>query len=146
MKKKHILPNKPSALLRLAVGDAKKIERTPGYRLNMSVWHTGAGDNSDCEVCLAGSVMACTLKLDRTRSAGPGHADPGIEQKLNFINDMREGNLDAIENAVLFDDDGVKDKVNAIGRFISNHYNFGNDRAPWWVYLKAADRLEALGF
>lgn len=150
--KKQKLPNKPSALLRVAVADAKKIEQTPGYCLNMGSWHRAAADsfsyepNDACEVCLAGSVMACTLQANRNRSYDPEDFDQATSDKLRFIDDMRIGQLELLQNSVMFDDDNLKDRIAAVGDFISKHVRGDVDRAPWWIYLKAADRLEALGF
>lgn len=55
------LPNKPSKLLMLAMTDLEKVEADPRYKVNMSKWHE---PNGKCSVCLAGSVIAKTLKVN----------------------------------------------------------------------------------
>jgi hypothetical protein len=82
------LPKRPSALIRLAIADLKKAERTEGYRVDMNTWHDGAtlGETlydpatcitteteaaSPCVVCFAGSVMAFSLNAPQTRNTRP---------------------------------------------------------------------------
>lgn len=49
---------KPSALLRLALSDLRKVEQDPRYKVNMERWHYPDADG--CNVCLAGAVLAMT--------------------------------------------------------------------------------------
>lgn len=60
MGEKIELPDTLSGLLRLAVKDARAIEKTAGYRLNMSKWVWPASDGV-CEVCMAGAIMVRTM-------------------------------------------------------------------------------------
>lgn len=51
-------------LIREAIRDFQAILATPGYRVNMGVWHQpvlGADGNEYCETGLAGCVMAQSL-------------------------------------------------------------------------------------
>lgn len=55
------LPAKPSALIDLALDDLEWVEGNPKYRVAMGFfWHVPNG--KVCLVCLAGAVMAHTLK------------------------------------------------------------------------------------
>lgn len=63
------LPNKLSGLLELAVEDAQRCAALPDiYTLDMGNWHYGRrmriNGQIHCNVCMAGSVIAQTLKLD----------------------------------------------------------------------------------
>lgn len=60
------LPDKPSELIRLALNDLKKCEKSEDYIINMGVYHHYHGAIfGTCSVCLAGAVMAQTLKLPK---------------------------------------------------------------------------------
>lgn len=151
------LPKKPSALLRLAVKDAKRIQRTPGYRLEMGTWHSpsstliGVDGKRLCEVCLAGSVMVCSLGVDESRYVDPHSFDPEVRDKLFTINDMRTGRMMSrildfgFYNRPQADLNSLMIGIEKVGNFIERHLNYNTRRAPWWVYLKAADRLRRLG-
>lgn len=57
------LPNKPSALIRVAIEDLIKCEQDSRYDVNMGIWHGGTYRQGDlCSVCLAGAVMAQELE------------------------------------------------------------------------------------
>ena len=51
----------PHELIRLAIADLEKTEKDPRYVIDMGEWHAPQNDGV-CAVCLAGSVMAQTLK------------------------------------------------------------------------------------
>ena len=90
------LPRKPSALIKLALNDLSKVERSKKYKVLMSMWHVPTLDDA-CFVCLAGSVMAKTLKLDSAKEIDKDNFSDSfsesITNKLLAINDMREGNM-----------------------------------------------------
>lgn len=56
------LPAKPSALLKLALSDLLWAEKRADIKIDMSEWFTRDNDGV-CTVCMAGAVMARTLKL-----------------------------------------------------------------------------------
>ena len=53
---------KPSELIRLAVGDMKKVEQSEEHTLDMDDWYYDL-DNGGCSVCMAGAVMLYTNKM-----------------------------------------------------------------------------------
>ena len=59
------LPNKPSELLSLALKDLTAAERTKTINIDMGIYYEKNNDKT-CSVCLAGSIMAKTLK-DKTK-------------------------------------------------------------------------------
>jgi hypothetical protein len=83
------LPDKPSELIRLALADLVKCERSKKYRIHMSDWHV---PNSQCAVCLAGAVMAQTLGADITEERMPCDYDESLADPLNALNNFRVGN------------------------------------------------------
>lgn len=97
MAKKNKLPNKPSALILMAVDDLAKAERTKGYRVDMGSWHEPNEDYNTnkpvCEVCFAGSVIAMSLKTKPDQEKGPGSFDSDTCQKLEALNEFRTGEI-----------------------------------------------------
>lgn len=93
MKTKTRLPDKLSELLRVALVDLEKCEDDSRYFINMDVWHSGAFGGI-CHVCLAGSVMAQSIGLDRTEFKYPGSlGDRSVVGKLRAINFLRMGEV-----------------------------------------------------
>lgn len=98
------LPSKPSALIRVAIGDMKKVLRAnkharlhrkhEPYEIDMQVWHLGTGrDRKTCTVCFAGSVMAGTLGVSDVVVASPQEFDGQTGVKLEALNTFRVGNV-----------------------------------------------------
>lgn len=102
---KDPLPNKPSELIAIALADLIKVEKSKKFRVAMGAWHWTPPGSNVCHVCLAGAVMACTLKsreiyepsFNRTHSLTPTSFSFGsdglrsqvgklIEDKLYFLN------------------------------------------------------------
>jgi len=135
------LPSALSALLRLAVADAKKCEADPRYSLHMSAWHISPSYYGDkCWVCMAGAVMAQTLKIPLTVNRSPLDFDDDTEAKLGAINDMRCGFLISACQAV-----GVhlpKELLKELGQTVVDRFMHDLRRAPWETYEAVADELE----
>lgn len=93
------LPDKPSELIRLALSDMKAILKNPKFKVRMDVYMEYVNpDDKRCTVCLAGSVMANTLKIKPSRKRQFGHspadfedADEDTYRKLRAINALRNG-------------------------------------------------------
>lgn len=88
------LPNKPSALIRLAIKDLEACEKDESYNINMDRWQMPLS-NGICEVCLAGSVMAKTLGVPRTleSTAAFTSLDMPTMNKMWALDYFRKGNL-----------------------------------------------------
>ena len=109
------LPDRPSALLALALADLQRVEKDPLYTVDMSNWHQPVrvpGVPMTCEVCMAGAVLAKTLHLDREDVVrfNPHHEDDEGLCALGFksyaIDELRQGRVErALE--LLGDVDGI---------------------------------------
>ena len=97
MKNKITLPNKPSELIRLALHDLELCEKDKRYLIDMDDWHIN--DTSDlCCVCLAGSVMAKSLKANFYATLGPEIYNKSTKLKLFALDDFRTGDIrDGVE-------------------------------------------------
>ena len=95
---KSKLPEKPSALIKVALKDLAKIERSRKYKVNMGFWHrTAPGKKAKCEVCLGGSVLAKTLKVPfrqtlQTHEIGVEYGQD-VGQKIIALDRFRRGQL-----------------------------------------------------
>jgi hypothetical protein len=155
------LPNKLSALLRLAVADAQKCEAMPEtYVLDMSNWH--APDGAGCNVCMAGAVIAQTLLIPPSEDVGYNSFGEEKRRALGAIDDMRTGAF-ATAHRFLKLSGPTRDQDLAMvdaGELVRSAYRVDNldhfdededepldhfGRAPWPVYLEAAAILEGAG-
>ena len=84
------LPDKPSALIRLALRDLEKVERSRSYKVDMGSWHMP--EVKWCRVCFAGSVMAMSLNAERARFLGPPDF-PKEAHKLDALDRFRSGSV-----------------------------------------------------
>ncbi len=132
------LPEKLSALLRLAVKDARLLASRPDlYELDMSAWVTKA-NGEPCRVCMAGAVMVCERtemireQVRKTGAITPEWSGFRTYERVAFelINQMRAGNFIGCLKA---------------SRLIRRNYNDELGRAPWHIYLKAASILAKAG-
>jgi hypothetical protein len=104
-KKPVELPDELSELLKISLSDIEKCMDSPKYSINMDVWFNYNSErHAECEVCMAGAVMAQTLSdhenmsVDRMGIVEPHQLGPSFDGKLSSINSIREGSLrDAFE-------------------------------------------------
>jgi hypothetical protein len=155
------LPRKLSALLRLAVEDALRVESRPGYKLDMHQWVTPAGqvgrgyidaspDPENCRVCMAGAVMV-NRDLARPRTtllSLPVKMTKETKNRLYSIDSMRRGEfLYAVD---------PRYRPHRLSRphyaacslarkIVLAQFSTVLSRAPWGAYLRAADVLEKAG-
>jgi len=91
------LPDTLHELLDLALEDLKKISKDSRYLIDMGIYHEPSGYFTPCFVCLAGCVMANTLKANPFKSLHPMDFPPEISLKLTALNFLRQGEIyDAI--------------------------------------------------
>lgn len=88
------LPSKPSALIRVALADLRKVEALPDiYRVNMDVWHREHRGDAVCEVCVAGAMISQSLGARPGEHLGPEDFDQETTWKLYALNEFRVGNV-----------------------------------------------------
>jgi hypothetical protein len=94
------LPQRPSALIKLACDDAEVVYRNPKYRLDLGEWHSTLEDSlGRCAVCFAGAVMAGTLGADPSEELVP--SDFGADERaLAALNHFRLGGSYGVRNGV----------------------------------------------
>lgn len=87
------LPDKPSELIRLAIADLEKVEKRPDlYTVNMDMWHRPRrGPRETCAVCLAGAVMAGSLKIPSDHEMLPANFSVDTRDKLRALDLFRFG-------------------------------------------------------
>lgn len=92
-----LLPDKPSALIRVALADLAKVEAMPEvYRIDMDLaYHDNRAflGKGKCVVCLAGSVMAMSLSTSPAAIRYPsdfGHTAGG---RLDALDCFRGGRI-----------------------------------------------------
>lgn len=89
------LPDKPSELIRLSLGDLRRAGANPRqYTVNMSRWHHPLPTGKRCLVCQAGAVMAFSLGAKIESYALPSDFDRDTERKLLAIDWFRDGDIE----------------------------------------------------
>ena len=139
-KKPVILPKIPSKLIRLALKDLEWVEkRKKIYKVDMYSWHE---PNSHCSVCLAGAVMANTLKCDPKDEVRPEYI-PRNKLQLRALDYFREGFVRyGLSN--LIGQRVTKFSGDQIGNRVITEYS-DNKRRFKSQMRKMADDLEKLG-
>jgi len=152
-----ILPEKLSALLRLALSDLKKVEAQPEvYRVDMQRWHIpllaiGPGAVR-CTVCLAGAVLAKTCQLKprdvyNPTLGGETGPIPLLDRQLYAIDRLRRGD---VTGALRWMRDREKEDRHffSLNRRTPGYYgkSFPEENAQFYIELeKLADDLEKVG-
>ena len=87
------LPETMAGLLQCAIDDARKLDKAEYYPRH-DQWHESRPHPlmSVCEVCLAGSVIAGTLRIPFNHSCTPVAFDSQTSNLLHAIDDMRDAN------------------------------------------------------
>lgn len=110
-----LLPDTLSGLIRVSLADLQACEIDDNYDISMNEWHAPADEhNTNCEVCMAGAVMAKTLDMPRDGYYAPTdfRSSAGdITRKLYAINDLRTG---AVNFALTTMRKGVPDSMQNI--------------------------------
>ena len=141
------LPDTLSDLLRVAVQDAMILEKTPGFKLNMSNWVLPF--NGECHVCMAGACMVKELGIapPPLRASFPEDVkNYRASRKLYAIDSMRQGDVDVAAKYLKLDLTEAQGKViEDAGNFIALSYINKQQRATWRTYQKASRMLREAG-
>lgn len=87
------LPNKPSALLSMAMKDLERVERDGRYVIDMQKWHMPRADGSLCSICMAGAVLTKHMDPKDICANPEGIFDLPTTMKLMAIDFMRCGSV-----------------------------------------------------
>ncbi len=136
------LPDKPSALIRVALDDLAACELSKDYEVNMGEWHilrdTSLG-NPYCAVCFAGAVMAQTLGADLEEDLNPA-SFPRDTNKLQALDCFRQGEVvGGLVNMGL----AVPRGFGAVAEIPA--YDAEDPTEFHWAMCDLADRLEKAG-
>ena len=141
-------PTRMSEAIRMAVADLTAIEKTPGYEIDMSVWH--AKEDGACHVCFAGSVMANTLHLPKEEVHvlwwnAVDCFGPRWQSVFMALNCVREGLVELAHKCWAGDLIDQKDAPVNVGKR-EPVYSYNEDPVAFKRDMLAlADRLEAEG-
>ena len=83
------LPTTMAGLLETAISDARRLDRSI-YIPHHDHWHQATYFNT-CKVCLAGSMIAGTLKIPPSDTVTSDAFDPRTHTLLNALDEMRYG-------------------------------------------------------
>ena len=132
---------KPSDLILVALNDLLSCIEDDRYEVSMLDWHTASSyDNASCMVCLAGAVMAQTLKSNPKCDFIPSSFDQKTGRALLALNEFRVGHV-----STGFGHLGLKEatglKFNReIAHWYHNELQFQRDM------FKLSDHLAAAGY
>jgi hypothetical protein len=102
MNRGHDLPEKLWELTQLALEDLEKVEQDEKhYRVHMASWHEPyeREDEAVCYVCLAGAVLAKTIKVPRDLLLNPSQLGCALDLKMCALNALRLGDVvEALEH------------------------------------------------
>lgn len=91
------LPEKASDMIRLALKDLEAVEKSSDYRINMVEWHRPMESQRgvECHVCMAGAVMAQTMREPAGYNVVPSRSQYGwkISNKISALNEFRLGRV-----------------------------------------------------
>ena len=135
-------------ILRDAVADARKLEKTPGFILNMNVFCRPATSSNyrKCEVCLGGAYAILHLKEPKNVPSDSWSHE--ARNLMKIVDCMRVGDFfDAADRLTNCNGEvPLKDDVlERVGELVDTGYvrNLnGKSRASWATYLIAARILE----
>jgi hypothetical protein len=134
-----ILPDKPSDLLELAVRDCAAVKKRKGYAFSMSTWHMPSTEHGVCYVCMAGAIMACTLKARKQNYSEPDDFDRNTTNKLLAVDAMRTGDLQYAFSLLRVEAD--RGLMNGLRHTIKDGWSNKLGRATWVTYRRVIEEL-----
>lgn len=124
--KKTRLPDKPSALILLALKDLAAVERSKEYMVNMGQWHRPMS-NGRCSVCLAGAVMSKSLKAKGSDYLFPSNFSTYKHAKLLALDYFREGEIQSGLNEMGVSPVDLRFDDISVARYADNQKQFKSD-------------------
>ena len=139
--KDNIALMSPSELLRCALTDLMRCNNDPLYNIEMGSWHSPhTGGSNQCDVCLAGSVMAQSLGANAVHWLMPANYKGEVQAPLLALDSMRMGSVGAA--------------FHQLGLNPEQGRNFSCGITPWEIsptnflvqMFQLADDLDAAGY
>ena len=148
-KKQIKLPEKLSGLISLAVKDCHRAQKSKRYKLDMKSLHVpNRPEEGKCSVCMAGAVLAFTLKVPSDREIHCWDDIPDGSRKFRAIDFAREGSLmmalDELGTSEAYLDDGQRAVLSKCSSRLRRLVR-GRQRAAFSDYEKVAIELKAVG-
>lgn len=137
------LPNKLSALIRIALHDLTLVENNRSFKIDMKhyLW---VDENEICNVCFAGAVMVKTLHVEATPYEDPGYnfgkLSAGNQAKMDALDCARTGEVDMAISLTTKNSRHVRWPEEKIVEYDEDPDLFKSQMAD------LADRLEAHGY
>ena len=127
---------KSSELIRIAVGDLKKVLASPKHEIDMNEWIQPT--STACYVCLAGAVLINTLGYDDNHMLNIGEQPDEVQDIMIKLNDLRKGYIEDF-----LDDDASKVLDDILDHQI-DPFTYADDGARFIEQLDSlATKLEA---
>ena len=117
------LPSSLSGLLESAIGDAEELDRFH-YIPYSANWHN-ARYSDTCEICLAGCLIAGTLRNSHRRTLLPNMFSADTEHKLEIVDCMRNGEWRSAFKCLYQQDPGheIADKLRRLALPSDTHFH-----------------------
>lgn len=133
------LPDKPSELIRVALADIRLVEADERYVMDMDDWHSLRPHNTfKCHVCVAGAVMAKSLKAHRLDHKAPRDYPHDVKMKLIALDFFRQGNVNLALAQM-----GLPTVSSYKSVYITD---YDTDREEFHTHMnELADKLETIG-
>lgn len=136
------LPNKPSKLILLALKDLELVEKDERYAVNMHTWHRPK--DGICQVCLAGSVLAKSLKFSNEEYTNGVYFESNFEksegEKLSFLDRVRMKSRLMIPNIYFQIEDDVKVKLSS-EIYELPYTNYESNPSEFKTYLRELAKI-----
>jgi hypothetical protein len=117
---------KMSRLIKIALADLAKVERSKKYVVDMYVWHRPIdADGVRCAVCFAGSVMATSLKAALISYFAP--ADFISSRQLYALNYLRHGYVRSAARVLEVDKDNAAPFIRYVTPYADSPTQFKKD-------------------
>lgn len=85
-------------LIKLAIDDMKIIKKDDRYEFDVKVYHSHLLEKPECAVCVAGCIIANTLKADYRNDVKPVEFEKYTAECLYILDEIRTG---AIEESLI---------------------------------------------
>lgn len=87
------LPNKLSEIIEVALKDLESLENDKNYCIDMQEYYSFDSDLKQCQVCLAGCILAREFELPLDYEFSICNVDTFVYNKLNMLDDVRQGSF-----------------------------------------------------